>query len=305
MAVNSVIYEQLCALMKKDNILLEEPMGDHTTFQVGGPAAYFLKPESTEELARVLKYFQAIDMEYYCIGNGSNLLVSDKGFDGAIVQLGKNMSAITVAGDMVIAQAGARLSQVANTTMEHGLAGLEFAAGIPGTAGGAVVMNAGAYDGDMKQVIENVRVLTKDGEELLLSNGEMEFGYRTSVLKKHPMAVLEVFYRLEHGDRETIAKTIEELMRRRREKQPLEYPSAGSTFKRPEGHYAGKLIMEAGMGGFTIGGAKVSDKHCGFIINANHATAADIYDCIKEVRERVWKVHNVSLEPEVCMIGEF
>ena len=255
--------------------------------------------------AKLIYYLNQIEQDYFILGNGSNLLVGDKGYQGVVLKLDGPMEQITVEGTRVIAKAGALLSRVAVTAREHGLTGLEFAAGIPGSIGGGVVMNAGAYEGEMKQVVEAVRVMDSAGQVTTLDNDTMEFGYRTSIIRNRPYIVLEVVLGLAPGNREQIAARMEELMQLRKSKQPLGYPSAGSTFKRPEGHYAGKLIMDAGLRGFRIGGAQVSEKHCGFVINAGQATAADIREVIEEVQERVKEKFHVALEPEVVFLGDF
>ena len=233
------------------------------------------------------------------IGNGSNLLVSDQGYAGIVLVVGKHMSRIEVRDCYLEAEAGALMSQVAKAAKEHGLTGLEFAAGIPGTIGGGAVMNAGAYGGEMSQVVTAVTVVNRNGEIMELDNSTMEYGYRTSVIQNQSFVVTKVTFRLQPGDPEQIAAKMEELAIRRREKQPLEYPSAGSTFKRPEGHFAGQLIMEAGLRGYSVGGAKVSEKHCGFIINTGNATAEDVKDVIWEVQRRVKERFHVELEPEI------
>lgn len=237
------------------------------------------------------------------LGNGSNLLVNDTGYRGIILQVGSKMNGISVQGNRVIAKAGATLVQAARTAMEHGLSGLEFASGIPGTVGGGVVMNAGAYGGEMSQAVVQVNVVSRDGEILELDNETMEFGYRSSVIKHSPFIVTEVTFCLDRDDKDVIKGRMEELAMRRREKQPLEYPSAGSTFKRPEGHFAGKLIMEAGLKGFRIGGAQVSEKHCGFVINTGNATAQDVRDVMTAVQNRVKGQFGVELEPEILFVG--
>lgn len=221
------------------------------------------------------------------------------------MKLGGGMNEITVEGECIRVQAGALLSQTATVAKDAGLSGMEFAAGIPGTVGGGIVMNAGAYDGEMKQITQSVKVMDQEGKILILDNDTMEFGYRTSIIKNRPFIVLEVELRLKEGNKEEIQAEMNELMEKRRSKQPLNFPSAGSTFKRPEGHFAGKLIMEAGMRGYRIGGAQVSEKHCGFIVNTGKATAADIREVIEEVQERVKKRFNVMLEPEVIFLGDF
>lgn len=301
--ISEAVIQTLKKFIPEENICLQEPMAAHTTFRVGGPADCFLQLENTEQLIRVQKYLNQVDVPFFLLGNGSNLLVSDNGYRGVILQIGQKMSKIEVNDCVITAQAGASLAQVARTAMEHGLSGLEFASGIPGTVGGGVVMNAGAYDGEMSQVVVQVNVVNREGEVMELDNETMEFGYRTSTIKSNSFAVTEVVFRLEKGDREQIKARMDELASRRREKQPLEYPSAGSTFKRPKGYFAGKLIMDAGLRGYQSGGAKVSDKHCGFIVNVGGATAWDIYDVIREVQERVKEKFNVDLETEVLLLG--
>ena len=270
--------------------MFHEPMSRHTTFRVGGEAECVIVVETKDELSKIISYLGRLEQEYFILGNGSNLLVGDKGYRGVIVKLGKRMGAIRVEQNHIAVGAGAPLSLVATVAKEKGLSGLEFAAGIPGTVGGAIVMNAGAYGGEMKQVVQMVRVMDKEGQILTLDNDTMEFGYRTSIIKDRPFIVLGVILKL---------------MKQRKSKQPLEYPSAGSTFKRPEGYYAGKLIMDAGLRGYRIGGAQVSEKHCGFVINAGGATAADIKEVIEEIQERVRDRFHVRLEPEVIFLGDF
>ncbi len=298
-------YDYIQTLIPEERILFHENMKDYTTFRVGGEAECLILVQREEELAKLIYYLNQIEQDYFILGNGSNLLVGDKGYQGVVLKLNGPMEQITVEGTRVIAKAGALLSRVAVTAREHGLTGLEFAAGIPGSIGGGVVMNAGAYEGEMKQVVEAVRVMDSAGQVTTLDNDTMEFGYRTSIIRNRPYIVLEVVLGLAPGNREQIAARMEELMQLRKSKQPLEYPSAGSTFKRPEGHYAGKLIMDAGLRGFRIGGAQVSEKHCGFVINAGHATAADIREVIEEVQERVKEKFHVALEPEVVFLGDF
>ncbi len=301
--ISEAVVEALKGFVPEENVRMQEPMAGHTTFRIGGPADCFVQLENQAQLIRVQKYLRLVEIPFFIMGNGSNLLVSDKGYEGVILQVGPKMSDIQVEGCQIKAQAGAALAQVARTALEHGLTGLEFASGIPGTVGGGVVMNAGAYGGEMSQVVTQVDVVNSQGEVMELGNATMEFGYRTSTIRNNPFIVTEVTFRLQQGDRELIRERMEELAVQRRQKQPLEYPSAGSTFKRPEGHFAGKLIMDAGMRGFQIGGARVSDKHCGFIINVGHATAQDVQDVIWEVRERVKERLFVDLEPEIVFLG--
>lgn len=303
--ISAAIYEYICAYVPEEDILLDEPMCKHITFRVGGEAQCLVRISSPRQLAALIPYLREVEIPYFILGNGSNLLVSDKGYEGVILQLGGNLNQIVVEGTRIKAGAGALMSQIAKVALEHGLTGFEFASGIPGTVGGGVVMNAGAYDGEMKQVVTNVVVMNEAGEVLELSGEGMEFGYRTSIIKNRPFVVLEVEMQLQEGNAEEIRAKMDDLAGRRREKQPLEFASAGSTFKRPEGYYAGKLIMDAGLRGYSIGGAKVSDKHCGFVINTGGATAADVAEVIQEVQERVKDKFGVTLEREVVFLGEF
>lgn len=299
------VYEYIRANVPEEDILTEEPMSRHTTFRIGGEAACFIRISSEEQLRKLIPYFENVSVEYFVMGKGSNLLVGDKGYPGVILQISDACQQIEAEENRLQVQAGAALSKVALFAMERGLEGLEFAAGIPGTVGGGVVMNAGAYGGEMKQVVESVRVLSPEGEILTLDNDTMEFGYRTSIIRNRNFTVLSVTFRLQEGNREEIRARIEDFQKRRMEKQPLNYPSAGSTFKRPEGYYAGKLIMDAGLRGFQIGDARVSDKHCGFVVNVGKATARDVTDVIEEVQEKVRERFGVSLEREVIYLGKF
>lgn len=301
--ISGAVVEALQRYVPRDNIHLQEPMAGHTTFRIGGPADCFVQLENKEQMIQVQRYLRQVGMPFFILGNGSNLLVSDKGYRGIVLQIGQRMSRITVAGSIITAQAGASMSQIARAALEHGLTGLEFASGIPGTIGGGVVMNAGAYDGELSGIVTQVNVVNGEGEYMELENESMEFGYRTSIIRNNSFTVTEVIMKLEKGDREQIKAKMEDLAAKRREKQPLEYPSAGSTFKRPRGNFAGKLIMDAGLRGFQIGGAKVSEKHCGFIINTGNATAEDVRDVISEVQERVKEMFHVDLEPEILFLG--
>ena len=291
--------------IEESHIYREEPMKKHTTFRVGGNADYFITPGSLCELEALVSLCKETAMPYYVVGNGSNLLVSDEGYRGVIIQIGREMSDIRIEENRMQVQAGAMLSAIGNAALRSGLTGFEFAAGIPGTLGGAVVMNAGAYGGEMKDVLDTATVLTPEGERMTLSNRELEFSYRTSIVSKKGYIVLEASLSLSSGDRESIKAKMEELRAKRKEKQPLEYPSAGSTFKRPEGYFAGKLIQDAQLRGFQVGGAKVSEKHCGFVINEGNATAADIWELICRVSAVVKEKFGVELEPEVKRLGEF
>lgn len=303
--MDKALFEFLKTRGLQEYVMKDEPMSRHTTFRVGGTADFFVEIGSPEELLDIINYLTETDRSYFILGNGSNLLVGDKGYEGVILHLGERFNSITVEGNTITAQAGALLSTVAKTAAKNGLSGMEFAAGIPGTIGGAVVMNAGAYEGEMKQIITKVTVMTREGEILELDNETMEFGYRTSIIKNRPFVVLSAVISLEKGDMASIQSKMDDFNNRRRSKQPLEYPSAGSTFKRPEGYYAGKLIMDAGLRGYRVGGAHVSEKHCGFIINVGNATAADISELMDEVIEKVEKQFSVTLEPEIIRIGNF
>ena len=299
------MLEKFQKLLCDAKVLVKEPMASHTTFRIGGPADYFVMPETAEELAEVLKLCKEEGVPYFILGNGSNLLVGDKGFRGVVIQLYKNFDGLQIEGATVTAKAGAMLIRVAKEAGKAGLTGLEFASGIPGTIGGAMVMNAGAYGGEMKDVVKAVTVLTKDGEIKTLTGEEMNFRYRGSVVEDEGYIVLEAVMELQHGNLEDIQARIEELSVQRKTKQPIEYPSAGSTFKRPEGYFAGKLIQDSGLRGYRVGGAKVSEKHCGFVINAGGATAADVMQLMQDVSEKVKNQFGVTLEPEVKRIGEF
>ena len=287
------------------NVKLEEPMKNHTTFRIGGPADALALPKTPEEVAEVVRFCHEHAQSYYVLGNGSNLLVSDEGYRGLVLQLYRNFNDIQVNGETITVQSGAMLAAVARTAYQTGLTGLEFASGIPGTIGGAVVMNAGAYGGEMKNVLKEVTVLTKEGEVLVIPAKALELGYRTSVIPKNGWIVLGAVLQLKKGDQEQILARMEELKEQRITKQPLDLPSAGSTFKRPEGYFAGKLIMDAGLRGFTVGGAQVSEKHCGFVVNRGNATAADVWELICEVKRRVKEMTGVELEPEVKLLGDF
>ena len=297
--------EWIRKLGEQVEILEAEPMKNHTTFRIGGPADALALPKTPEEVAEVVRFCHEHAQPYYVLGNGSNLLVSDEGYRGIVLQLYRNFNDIQVNGEMITVQSGAMLAAVARTAYQNGLTGLEFASGIPGTIGGAVVMNAGAYGGEMKHVLREVTVLTKEGEVLAIPAKALELGYRTSVIPKNGWIVLGAVLQLKKGDPEQILARMEELKEQRITKQPLDLPSAGSTFKRPDGYFAGKLIMDAGLCGFTVGGAQVSEKHCGFVVNRGDATAADVWELICEVKRRVKEMTGVELEPEVKLLGDF
>ncbi len=292
-------------IISRENIVENEDMDMHTSFRTGGPARLMLTVNNKEQLKALVKFLRQTGNKFFLLGNGTNILVSDKGYDGIIVKLSGDFAKVEVDGDRIRCGAAALLPFVAHEAAEHGLSGMEFAAGIPGSIGGAMVMNAGAYDGDMGLITENVEVLDPSCEFITLENNTMEFEYRKSVIKGLDYIVTGAELKLTPGNKDEILAKMNELNAERREKQPLEFPSAGSTFKRPEGGFAGKLIMDAGMRGYTIGGARVSDKHCGFIVNLGYASSADIYDVMCEVQDRVKQRFNVKLEREVILLGDF
>ena len=302
--MNDQFLTELQNVMGGSGIFMEEPMKKHTTFRVGGPADVLVKPDETA-LAAILALCRQYHVSYSFIGNGSNLLVGDKGIRGVVIEMTDPMGNIEVHGTQITAQAGAMLSKIANTAASNGLGGMEFAAGIPGSVGGAVVMNAGAYGGEMKDIIEKVYVLDENGAQLELDRDALDLGYRHSCIPEKKYIVTKVVLELVPRNEAEIRSEMKELNEKRAEKQPLQYPSAGSTFKRPEGYFAGKLIMDAGLRGYQVGGAQVSEKHCGFVINKGDATAADICQLMRDVSDKVQAQFGVVLEPEVKMIGEF
>ena len=302
--MNKEFYNKLVGIVTEENIAVEEPMSKHTTFRVGGNAEVFVSPKISQ-VADILNFAKTYEVPVTIIGNGSNLLVGDKGIRGLVLSFGKAAEYIVVDGTHMTIGAGTILAKVAAEAAKSGLTGLEFAAGIPGTLGGAIVMNAGAYDGEMKDVVVSAKVLASSGEILELSKEALDFSYRHSCIPEQDYIVLEATVALKQGEEATIREKMADFKNRRVEKQPLEYPSAGSTFKRPEGYFAGKLIQDAGLRGYTVGGAQVSEKHCGFVINTGTATAADICELINNVKKIVYEKFQVELEPEVKMIGDF
>lgn len=295
--------QELEKLLPQDQIRKEEPMSRHTTFCVGGAAEYFVTP-SIEQVPDVVALCRRFEQPLTVIGNGSNLLVSDAGLRGVVLEFGKAASGIRLLdGEDLAVKAGTLLSETAAFSAKNGLSGMEFAAGIPGSVGGAVVMNAGAYGGEMKDILSGVRVLTKKGEIKVRPADELDLSYRHSRMMDEEELVLEARLNLTQGSEAVIRAKMEELRKKRIEKQPLEYPSAGSTFKRPEGYFAGKLIEDAGLRGFRIGDAQVSEKHCGFVINRGAASAAQIMELMQHVQERVKEFSGVDLEPEVRLLG--
>lgn len=302
--MNDQFLTELQNVMGGSGIFMEEPMKKHTTFRVGGPADVLVQPDETA-LAAILALCRQYYVPYSFIGNGSNLLVGDKGIRGVVIEMTDPMGNIEVYGTKITAQAGAMLSKIANTAASNGLGGMEFAAGIPGSVGGAVVMNAGAYGGEMKDIIERVYVLDENGAQLELDRDALDLGYRHSCIPEKKYIVTKVVLELVPRDEVEIRSKMKDLNEKRAGKQPLQYPSAGSTFKRPEGYFAGKLIMDTGLRGYQVGGAQVSEKHCGFVINKGDATAADICQLMRDVSDKVQAQFGVVLEPEVKMIGEF
>ena len=291
--------ELLQKKLPNDMIFRDEPMKNYTTFRIGGKADLLVKPKTYQQIAEIITLCKKYEVPYYVLGNGSNLLVSDEGYRGVIIHVYNQLADIKVEGNRIIAGAGAILSKVATVAMENSLTGLEFAHGIPGTLGGAVVMNAGAYNGEMKNVLISCEVMDEEGKVITLSKDELQLGYRTSIIQNKNYIVLRATMQLEKGEKENIKAYMKELMLRRKEKQPLDKPSAGSTFKRPEGYFAGKLIMDSGLKGYQIGGAKVSEKHCGFIINTGNATCQDVVDLIRHIQKEVKRQFNVELKTEV------
>ena len=299
------VYRLLLEAAGKEYITFEEPMREHTTFRVGGNAEVFIAPDSIDKICRILDICREYRLPCHVIGNGSNLLVGDRGVRGVVLQIYKNFSGMSVQDTCIWVQAGALLAKTAVFAAEHGLTGLEFASGIPGTVGGAVTMNAGAYGGEMKDVISQVRILDPEGKLRTFSVEELQLGYRTSLIQKQGCLVVEAELALTRGEPEKIYGRMEELKAARKEKQPIEFASAGSTFKRPEGYFAGKLIMDAGLRGYSVGDAQVSEKHCGFVINRGEATAAQVMELIEHIQAEVLLKFGVKLEMEVKRIGDF
>ena len=319
--MNQTFVKSVTEQLPQLGLLQDEPMKKHTTFRIGGPADYYAEPDMSR-ISKLIEMAKACDMPVTVIGNGSNLLVGDKGIRGLVIGIGKGLSEIEVTeavaqqstaqdltaqdnGHIITAGAGAILAAVAAKAAEASLSGLEFASGIPGSVGGAVVMNAGAYGGEMKDVLTSVRVMTEEGEIMELPAEELGLGYRTSIIPEKRYIVLGAVISLTEGKKEEIKAQMDDLRQKRVSKQPLEYPSAGSTFKRPEGYFAGKLIQDSGLKGFTVGGAQVSEKHSGFVINKGNATAADVMELIRQVTAKVKEDTGVTMEPEVKQIGEF
>ena len=299
------LFETLAECVGRENVLAQEPMSRHTTFRIGGPADIFVLPQNARQAAEAVAVCRNSGVSFFILGNGSNLLVSDAGYRGVIIQIFKNMESFSVEGCTVRAEAGALLSALAASARDAGLKGMEFASGIPGTLGGAVTMNAGAYGGEMKDILRTVTILDRENQIRTLDVSELGLGYRTSLVQTEGWIVLEAEMCLQPGDRQAITARMEELREARTSKQPLNYPSAGSTFKRPAGNFAGKLIMEAGLAGASVGDARISEKHCGFLVNTGKASAADVIRLIRHVQDVVEEQSGIRLETEVKFLGEF
>ena len=297
------LVKGLKAIVGNDNVLIDEPMSAHTTFRIGGPARCMVVPHEINEVANVVRACRDAGVELRVIGRGSDLLVADEGLDCVVMRIAENLSDILVTKNRIFAKAGATNEEVAQAALEAGLAGYEFACGIPGTVGGAAIMNAGAYDGEFMDVCEQVICVTPEGEVVPVPRGESQWGYRHSMMDDRGYVVVSAMLALKESDADAIRARMEDLQRRRADKQPLDMPSAGSTFKRPKGYFAGKLIQDAGLKGYAHGGAQVSEKHSGFVVNAGGATAADVRALIGEVQDAVEADSGVRLEPEVRMWG--
>lgn len=315
--MNKDIYIQLTSVIKEENVKIDEPLSDHTTFRIGGAADFFVTPSTIEELTEIVALCKKEVIPYYILGNGSNLLVGDQGYRGVIIHISSKLSEFHVDNHGILrndsdkeyfkvtAQAGILLSKLACEIANSELTGFEFAAGIPGSLGGAVTMNAGAYNGEMKDHVTFVTVIDELGNISKLDKSELDFNYRMSAIQRRGLIALEVEFEFTKGEKKAIFDTMKELNSRRSEKQPLEYPSAGSTFKRPKGYYAGKLIMDSGLRGYRVGDIMISTKHCGFVINVGKGTAKDVRKLISDVDNTVFNKFGVHLEPEIRFLGEF
>jgi UDP-N-acetylmuramate dehydrogenase len=299
-----VVYRRLSEYIPHQRLLLNEPMKNHTSFRIGGAADILVTPAQDSEIIHTIRVCNELSTPMFVMGNGSNLLVRDGGIRGVVIKLSDNYSHITMEGNIIKAQSGVLLTDLSRIATENSLRGLEFACGIPGTLGGAVVMNAGAYGGEMKDIVVSVTTVDRQGNYHTFQLGDMNFGYRTSIIQTNGHIVLEVVMKLEYGDKQESLELVADLTRRRKEKQPLEYPSAGSTFKRPVGYYAGKLIQDSGLKGLRVGDAQISDLHAGFIINLGNATAKNVIDLISQVQEIILEKYGVEMIPEVRIVGE-
>jgi len=300
----ALLQQEFLKFMDNDSVLIDEPMSKHTSFKIGGPADILLLPKSSEEIQRVIQICNELGVPFFTMGNGSNLLVSDKGMRNVVIKIAEGFNKIEIKDKIITAEAGILLSTLSKKALQESLGGLEFASGIPGTLGGAITMNAGAYGGEMKDVVKSCRAVDLQGNIVDLTIEELEMGYRTSLIQKKRLIVLEVTMELEEKDFSIIKSTMDELTVQRTTKQPLHLPSAGSIFKRPEGHFAGKLIQDSGLKGYRVGGAQVSELHSGFIVNVGNATAKDVLDLIKHIQKEVQGRFGILLETEVRLVGE-
>lgn len=298
------IYEKLLNIIDKNDIKIDEPMKKHISFKVGGPADILVRPRTEEQIKNTISLLQEEGVNYLIIGNGSNLLIKDGGIRGVVIEISDNFNSFEIKNNKVSIQSGALLSIVGKAVLREELKGFEFAAGIPGTLGGALAMNAGAYGGEMKDIVKSVRVMDSKGNILELKNEQMEFGYRKSIISREEYIILSAEIELEKGNYDEIKETMMDFTQRRVSKQPLSLPSAGSTFKRPIGNFAGKLIEDSGLRGLTLRGAQVSEKHCGFVVNLGNAKAKDILDLMYVVKSTVYSKFGVMLEEEVKILGE-
>lgn len=298
------MYRQITSIIPEERVRFQEPLSSHTTFKIGGPADVMAFPESISEIQQLVQYCHEFNIPYVILGLGSNMLVRDKGLRGLVIKLGNSLKGLYVAGDEILAEAGIRLSELSKKAAANSLSGLEFAEGIPGSVGGAVVMNAGAYNGEMGQVLAAVSAIDTNGHIKMFQPEEMRLGYRSSVFQNSGWIVVSALLKLKPGRREDIENQMKEYARQRREKQPLDMPSAGSTFKRPAGYYVGPLLEEMGLKGFRIGGAEVSSKHAGFIVNTGQASAQDIMDLIAYIKNRALNEYQITLETEIRIVGE-
>lgn len=297
------IIDIIANVVSRENIIVNEPLKKHTTFKIGGDADFFVSPASGDEVALLIKTLKEQGINYYVLGNGSNVLAPDEGYSGVIIYVGENLSDIEIIDDVTIkVQAGAMLSKTAHVALDNSLTGMEFAAGIPGSVGGAIVMNAGAYGGEIKDILVSATVCDTEGNIITISVDELKLAYRYSIIEEKQYTVLSAVFALQKGNKEDIKFTMSELAKKRREKQPLELPSAGSTFKRPEGYFAGKLIEDSGLRGYTVGGAQVSEKHCGFVVNKGDATSYDVKKLMQDVSDEVYKQFGVRIEPEIKIL---
>ncbi len=299
--INTEIFKNIIA---EENILYNEPMAKHTSYKIGGPCDVMLVPENKDEVVALIKACRENDVPFYVVGNGSNILVRDGGIRGAVIKISNKMSAIKIEGNKVEAEAGALLGTIVKRALEHSLSGLEFAAGIPGSFGGAVTMNAGAYGGAMNMIVKRITVSDRDGKVFDIEADDLQFGYRQSVIRKRDLIILSGEMELTHGDKDEIKAEMDRLNQKRKAAQPLNLPSCGSVFKRPEGHFIGKLIEDAGLKGTRVGGAEVSTLHANFIVNIANATARDVLDLIELIKQKVKAVFDVDIETEVIVIGE-